>query len=206
MRSAAGSSSCCCRVARYGGNTLSHILQIEWNFTHIGMPRCQPHAHSTVGDGLCRNRDHRPASNAVIIRTSAAVSTSAPTRTVRPPAITISMVLGLAGEGAPGGGSSTGTKRYAGGGVDVGVPWAGSIAAVPGLALRWRCHRNSRPALRQHHHGAAPPATRRPPLLQLQRHGWRASAPGSSSSVCLQQYRSGEKSYLQTYCRPISSA
>ena len=97
----------------------------------------------------CAGRNHRPVSSAAMMRMSAAVSTSAPTRTVRPPLITISMVLGLAAAGVSGGGSIMGTKccTVAGGvpgdfeaGLLVSAPFAGA----PALARRSRRHRNSR--------------------------------------------------------------
>ena len=74
---------------------------------HIGMAGRKPDPHAR------RNRDHPRPSSATIIRTSAAGSTSVLTRTVRPPAIRISIVPGFAGAmaaGKDGAAKATGTK------------------------------------------------------------------------------------------------
>jgi hypothetical protein len=74
---------------------------------HIGMAGRQPHPHARW------NRDHPRSSSAAMMRTSAAVSTSTRTRTVRPPAIRISIVSGFADEiaaGKNGAGKAMGTK------------------------------------------------------------------------------------------------
>src|SRR5262245_17961018 len=55
----------------------------------------QPHAHGAAADGVRRHRDHPRASSASMMRTSAAVSMSDPTRTMRPPSSTIPIVPGL---------------------------------------------------------------------------------------------------------------
>ena len=84
------------------------------------------------------------------MRTSAAVSTSAPTRTMRPPSITISMTPGFADAGASGGWSLTGKKRCAGAAPGISgapgraAPFSTSPADASGLTLRFRRHRNSR--------------------------------------------------------------
>src|SRR5262245_40176831 len=119
------------------------------------------------------------------MRSSAPVSTSAPTRIVRPPTSTTSMVPDRAGAdaaGTEGGGSLTGTKPCAG---DAGADGLRRLSGATGTAGSYAAH------------AAGPPPTPTRPARRP-RPGSPASAPAATAAACRQSPQTAGKSYLQT--------